>query len=595
MAVTSSRHPRVFKDLWLSLLSVDSSPQPADSSLHNAPFNWGSSVPVIAMLTSDQSGKLVDFQHTSKTADEPSNFRCYLQRTQVFKVGPTFQVWMLDDGSSLTSKEPYSKGFGVSFTSEEASNCLFTAVHEWRSAGDILANGSVNHSEDANKFDKKIESSSAKLYFHYYGQLLHQQNMLQDYVRTGTYYAAVLENYIDFQGRVVVDVGAGSGILSLFAAQAGAKHVYAVEASGMAEHARKLIAGNPALSSVITVIHGKVEEVELPEKADILISEPMGTLLVNERMLESYIISRDRFLNPNGKMFPSLGRIHMAPFSDEYLHVEIASKALFWQQPNYYGVDLTALYETAFQGYFSQPVVDAFDPRLLVTPPISHTIDFTKMKEEEFYEINIPLNFTATMATRIHGLACWFDVLFNGSSVQRWLTTAPGAPTTHWYQLRCVLSQPLYVMAGQHITGNLNMVAHSSQSYTLNLTMSVKMWNGPGQAIVQTSSGKLDLKEPYYRMSQPQAYVWTQDQVQQMQLQQQVNQSSQQMQGQSSQTQNDSSAVAQQPSPSTLWAGQRQPQMQPQQSQPQQQQQHVSPSQQFSNQQICQQNFWGSS
>ena len=35
----------------------------------------------------------------------------------------------------------------------------------------------------------------------------------------GTYYAAVLENYLDFQGRVVVDIGAGSGILSLFAAQ----------------------------------------------------------------------------------------------------------------------------------------------------------------------------------------------------------------------------------------------------------------------------------------------------------------------------------------------------------------------------------------
>ncbi|KAH6554573.1 hypothetical protein KP509_1Z324200 [Ceratopteris richardii] len=194
-------------------------------------------------------------------------------------------------------------------------------------------------------------------------------------------------------------------------------------------------------------------------------------------------------------------------------------QALFWQQPNYYGVDLTALYDTAFQGYFSQPVVDAFDPRLLVTPPITHTIDFTKIKEEEFYEINIPLNFTATMATRVHGLACWFDVLFNGSAVPRWLTTAPGAPTTHWYQLRCVLSQPLYVMAGQTITGNLNMVAHSAQSYTLNLTMSVKMWNGPGQAIMQTSSGRLDLKEPYYRLSQPQAYVWAQDQMQQMQQQ----------------------------------------------------------------------------
>lgn len=35
----------------------------------------------------------------------------------------------------------------------------------------------------------------------------------------GSYYAAVIENQVDFAGRVVVDVGAGSGILSLFAAQ----------------------------------------------------------------------------------------------------------------------------------------------------------------------------------------------------------------------------------------------------------------------------------------------------------------------------------------------------------------------------------------
>lgn len=35
-------------------------------------------------------------------------------------------------------------------------------------------------------FEQKIEQASAKMYFHYYGQLVHQQNMLQDYVRTGT-------------------------------------------------------------------------------------------------------------------------------------------------------------------------------------------------------------------------------------------------------------------------------------------------------------------------------------------------------------------------------------------------------------------------
>lgn len=68
-------------------------------------------------------------------------------------------------------------------------------------------------------FAAKTDKASADLYFHYYGMLMHQQNMLQDQVRTGTYYAAILENTADFRDKVVMDVGAGSGILSLFAAQ----------------------------------------------------------------------------------------------------------------------------------------------------------------------------------------------------------------------------------------------------------------------------------------------------------------------------------------------------------------------------------------
>ncbi|KAL5701228.1 type I protein arginine methyltransferase [Ranunculus cassubicifolius] len=453
--------------------------------------------------------------------DEESNdsITVDLSTSKLFKLGPVESICINQGAEECNNKEnSFSKAINIKFRNEDESEAFHSAFENWRKktaeagSGAPLENGTVLAPKS--KFDDKIEPSSAKMYFHYYGQLLHQQNMLQDYVRTRTYYAAVIQNRADFIGRVVVDVGAGSGILSLFAAQAGAKHVYAVEASEMAEYARRLIAGNPALGKRITVIKGKIEDVVLPEKADILISEPMGTLLVNERMLETYVIARDRFLVPNGKMFPTLGRMHMAPFSDEYLFIEMANKALFWQQQNYYGVDLTPLHASAFQGYFSQPVVDAFDPRFLVAPSIFHTLDFTSMKEEELYEIDVPLNFTASIGTRIHGLACWFDVLFDGSTVPRWLTTAPGAPTTHWYQLRCVLSQPIYVMAGQEITGRLHLVAHNAQSYTMYLTLSAKMW-GPGAeqgGILQTSSCKLDLKEPYYRMSQPQPYQWSQDQ-----------------------------------------------------------------------------------
>lgn len=454
-------------------------------------------------------------------ADQAMEIGIPLSDAQIFKLGRT--EWLCVSGQTEAKpgveEKLFSRAIKVVLRSEAESKAFSLAFQRWKQQmtsgkpGEPLENGSIMVSKS--KFDTKIEASSAQMYFHYYGQLLHQQNMLQDFVRTGTYYAAVMENRSDFEGRVVVDVGAGSGILSLFAAQAGAKHVYAVEASEMVEHAQRLISGNPSLGQRITIIKGKVEDVELPEKADILISEPMGTLLVNERMLESYVIARDRFLAPDGKMFPTTGRIHMAPFSDEYLYVEMANKALFWQQHNFFGVDLTPLHSSAFDGYFSQPVVDAFDPRLLISPPTYHTLDFTKMKEEDLYEIDIPLSFVSSVGTRVHGLACWFDVLFNGSTVQRWLTTAPGSPTTHWYQLRCVLAQPLYVMAGQEITGRLHLVAHSAQSYTIYLTLSAKMWGvGAEQGgILQTSTAKLELKEPYYRMSQPQQYM-PQDQQQ---------------------------------------------------------------------------------
>ena len=60
--------------------------------------------------------------------------------------------------------------------------------------------------------------------------------MMQDYVRTNTYQTAMLSNTVDFVGKTILDVGAGSGILSFFAVQAGARKVYAVEASNMAQY-----------------------------------------------------------------------------------------------------------------------------------------------------------------------------------------------------------------------------------------------------------------------------------------------------------------------------------------------------------------------
>ncbi|CAH8682597.1 unnamed protein product [Schistosoma rodhaini] len=147
-------------------------------------------------------------------------------------------------------------------------------------------------------FDRRTDSWSAVQYFQFYSYISQQQNMMQDYIRTSTYQKAILANAsADFRGKVVLDVGAGSGILSFFAIQAGATRVYAVEASNMATHCNSLVQANK-LAGRIVVISGKIEEITLPEPVDVIISEPMGYMLYNERMLESYVHAR-KFLAPH--------------------------------------------------------------------------------------------------------------------------------------------------------------------------------------------------------------------------------------------------------------------------------------------------------
>ena len=234
-------------------------------------------------------------------------------------------------------------------------------------------------------------------FYRYYGQLAHQQNMLQDSIRTGTYYNAVSYNVSDFEGKVVLDVGTGSGILSLFAAQAGAKKVYAVECSGMVRYARRLVKAN-GFEGIIEVILGKVEEVEIPEKVDLIISEPMGFFLVHERMLESYIIARDRFLKPNGLMYPSTGTMFVSVFSDDGLYKEMKSRSTFWNQDDFYGFDISTLKDDAQREVFNQPVVGYIPTDTLITATTcTHQIDFQKDSVESLHHIQIPLQFCITI------------------------------------------------------------------------------------------------------------------------------------------------------------------------------------------------------
>lgn len=134
--------------------------------------------------------------------------------------------------------------------------------------------------------------------------------MIQDKVRTSTYARYILSTPSVFEDATVLDVGCGTGILSLLAARAGAKRVFAVDASDIAVKAEKIVKANN-LDNVITVIRGKIEDIQLPEgiKVDVIISEWMGYALLYESMLDSVLHARDRFLKPGGVMAPSQSKM----------------------------------------------------------------------------------------------------------------------------------------------------------------------------------------------------------------------------------------------------------------------------------------------
>jgi len=160
------------------------------------------------------------------------------------------------------------------------------------------------------------ERNKHDYYYGSYSSFHIHEEMLKDTVRTRTYQRAIMDNPMDFKDKIVMDIGAGTGILSIFAARAGAKHVYAIEFAEIAIFAREIIKRN-GLEDKITVIKGKMEEITLPvPQVDIIISEWMGYFLLYESMLDSVLWARDKYLVPGGKMLPDRATLYVAALED---------------------------------------------------------------------------------------------------------------------------------------------------------------------------------------------------------------------------------------------------------------------------------------
>jgi protein arginine N-methyltransferase 6 len=299
-----------------------------------------------------------------------------------------------------------------------------------------------------------------KDYFQAYAHIGIHEEMLKDFVRTNAYKEAIFRNSDLIQNKVVLDIGCGTAILSIFCAQAGAKKVYAIDASDIADTAIKIVAANN-LSDKIEVHKGKLEEIELPEKVDIIVSEWMGYFLIYEAMLKTVLYGRDKWLKPDGILLPSEARMYIALYCDEEYY---ESKINFWK--NVYGVNMSPMIPLAKQFAFSPPTaVDTIQGEALISEGVEiKRFDCKTVKIKELEILRTPFKFTVSRTCDWQGFVGWFDVLFPGRGTDPntpvCLTTAPGAPYTHWHQTLFVFEDPIPVREGDILAGFVTVQNH---------------------------------------------------------------------------------------------------------------------------------------
>jgi len=285
-----------------------------------------------------------------------------------------------------------------------------------------------------------------------YSSVTAHHAMVFDNVRNPVYVAALKQ--IVTPESVVLDLGAGTGILGLAAAAAGAKRVYLVEPEPVVKVAQEFARAN-GIADRIVIIEDRIEDIRLPESVDVIISVFAGNILFSEDLLPSLFHARDHYLKPGGYLVPDIAELVVAPVSAPDVH---RKNIACWSQPNL-GLNLSAGRRFAPNSIL-WPRREDLQVNHLGPDTILSRLDLASCISAACQSEAHCLILTSGVC---HGFLGWIQIRLG----EEWLSTDPRGPETHWSTGFFPIDPPLELNAGETIRVALQRPVGGDWTWTI--------------------------------------------------------------------------------------------------------------------------------